>query len=49
MVVKASPKVSEQTESIPAWLTGAVFYQIFPDRFANGDVHNDPANVQILV
>jgi alpha-glucosidase len=26
----------------PAWLGGSVFYQIFPDRFANGDPHNDP-------
>ena len=45
MVLEASPKVSNQVASIPAWLTGAVFYQIFPDRFANGDVSNDPANV----
>lgn len=27
----------------PAWLQSAVFYQIFPDRFANGDPSNDPA------
>ena len=26
----------------PAWLDTAVFYQIFPDRFANGDPANDP-------
>jgi glycosidase len=26
----------------PAWVTDAVFYQIFPDRFANGDPSNDP-------
>ncbi len=26
----------------PNWLSSAVFYQIFPDRFANGDPHNDP-------
>ena len=26
----------------PAWLESAVFYQIFPDRFANGDPANDP-------
>ncbi|MCS6843924.1 MAG: alpha-amylase family glycosyl hydrolase [Caldilineales bacterium] len=26
----------------PAWLADAVFYQIFPDRFANGDPSNDP-------
>ncbi len=27
---------------IPAWSQGAVIYQIFPDRFANGDPTNDP-------
>jgi alpha-glucosidase len=26
----------------PAWLHSSVFYQIFPDRFANGDPSNDP-------
>jgi alpha-glucosidase len=26
----------------PVWLSEAVFYQIFPDRFANGDPSNDP-------
>ena len=26
----------------PEWVTKAVFYQIFPDRFRNGDVTNDP-------
>lgn len=26
----------------PSWLGESVFYQIFPDRFANGDPHNDP-------
>jgi cyclomaltodextrinase / maltogenic alpha-amylase / neopullulanase len=26
----------------PAWMHGAVVYQIFPDRFANGDTANDP-------
>lgn len=30
----------------PAWVQDAVFYQIFPDRFANGDRSNDPPNVQ---
>lgn len=28
--------------SVPGWLHEAVFYQIFPDRFANGDPANDP-------
>lgn len=31
---------------VPAWTKGAVFYQIFPERFANGSKANDPANVQ---
>lgn len=25
-----------------SWLKDAIFYQIFPDRFANGDLGNDP-------
>jgi cyclomaltodextrinase / maltogenic alpha-amylase / neopullulanase len=32
--------------TIPSWLNDAIFYQIFPDRFANGDTSNDPTNVQ---
>lgn len=27
---------------IPEWVKDAVFYQVFPDRFANGDIGNDP-------
>ncbi len=27
--------------SVPYWVEDAVFYQIFPDRFANGDPSND--------
>ncbi|NLM38640.1 MAG: alpha-glycosidase [Firmicutes bacterium] len=30
----------------PKWAQGAVFYQIFPERFANGDPANDPPNVE---
>ncbi|MGG6314080.1 alpha-glycosidase [Paenibacillus macerans] len=30
----------------PAWVKDTVFYQIFPERFANGDKGNDPKNVQ---
>ncbi len=32
--------------STPEWVKDAIFYQIFPDRFANGDPDNDPPNVQ---
>lgn len=30
----------------PDWVKHAIFYQIFPERFANGDKTNDPENVQ---
>ena len=30
---------------VPEWARGAVIYQIFPDRFANGDPGNDPEGV----
>lgn len=30
----------------PAWVSDAVFYQIFPDRFANGDPSIDPPNMR---
>jgi len=31
--------------SVPEWVQDAIFYQIFPDRFANGDPDNDPLNL----
>ncbi len=30
--------------TVPDWAVGAVFYQIFPDRFRNGNPANDPQN-----
>jgi cyclomaltodextrinase / maltogenic alpha-amylase / neopullulanase len=33
---------SQQPSFAPSWVKDAVFYQIFPDRFANGDSTNDP-------
>nr|WP_254639081.1 alpha-glycosidase [Cohnella sp. GbtcB17] len=30
----------------PAWVRDAIFYQIFPERFANGDPSNDPPGVR---
>ncbi len=32
--------------TVPYWVKDAIFYQIFPDRFANGDPANDPPNIQ---
>ncbi|WP_180272046.1 glycoside hydrolase family 13 protein [Actinomyces ruminis] len=31
---------------VPRWLESAVFYQVFPERFCNGDYGNDPAGVE---
>ncbi len=47
-VYAASPDASWQIDvyepdfATPAWVRGAVVYQIFPDRFHNGDPSNDP-------
>lgn len=34
-----------QPFAVPSWVERTVFYQIFPDRFANGDKTNDPPDV----
>jgi glycosidase/fibronectin type 3 domain-containing protein len=34
--------------TVPAWAKHAVVYQIFPDRFANGDTKNDPKPTDAL-
>jgi len=31
---------------VPDWVKDAIFYEIFPDRFFNGDPTNDPPNVE---
>ncbi len=32
----------QREASVPHWANGAVWYQIFPERFCNGDTINDP-------
>ena len=32
--------------SKPDWVADSIFYQIFPDRFFNGDSNNDPPNIK---
>ncbi|TWU27773.1 Neopullulanase 2 [Bythopirellula polymerisocia] len=40
---KTPPKVQpDVSRFVPDWVAEAVFYQIFPDRFRNGDFENDP-------
>ena len=35
-IIRNSPELS------PIWSRGMVWYQVFPERFANGDPENDP-------
>src|SRR5690606_8991197 len=36
------PDDSLASEAVPTWAADAVWYQIFPERFRNGDPSNDP-------
>ncbi|MFM8684572.1 MAG: glycoside hydrolase family 13 protein [Chthoniobacterales bacterium] len=38
---------SPQKEFVPQWAKNAVWYQIFPERFRNGDPSNDPEKKDI--
>ena len=38
----AAETTSQAREFVPQWAKGAVWYQIFPERFRNGDTSNDP-------
>ena len=43
LIVSASSLISQtKFNETPAWARQAIWYQIFPERFANGDKHNDP-------
>lgn len=35
--------LNEEGEFVPEWAKRAVWYQVFPERFRNGDPSNDPA------
>lgn len=35
-------KESLTSDAVPKWAASAVFYQVFPERFCNGDPTNDP-------
>ncbi len=41
-----SPLEERQVTFTPQWVQDAIFYQIFPERFANGDSLNDPPGTQ---
>jgi len=39
---KNKPEVDKSLASVPAWAKEAIWYQIFVERFRNGDSSNDP-------
>ncbi len=40
--LQVEPTEGEPVYPVPDWVRDAVFYQIFPERFRNGDPANDP-------
>lgn len=36
-------------KNIPEWAEGIIWYQIFPERFANGDANNDPEAEKVFI
>jgi len=45
-MIRAQPKKND-FNSVPAWAKEAVWYQIFPERFFNGDKSNDPKPIDL--
>lgn len=39
----AEEQTAGESSTMPDWAMGAVFYQVFPERFRNGDPANDPS------
>jgi len=42
LVADAGGVRAEAPAHVPDWVADAVFYQVFPERFANGDHGNEP-------
>jgi cyclomaltodextrinase / maltogenic alpha-amylase / neopullulanase len=41
--------ISFAQHKLPQWAKGVVWYQIFPERFANGDLTNDPEPEKVFI
>lgn len=41
--------INAQQIVVPEWSKGVLWYQIFPERFSNGDLSNDPTLADIKV
>lgn len=41
--------INQSFSQVPEWAKGIVWYQIFPERFSNGDLNNEPEAFKIFV
>jgi glycosidase len=48
-LITTSITIFPQKEKLPLWAKGVVWYQIFPERFANGDTTNDPEVEKVFI
>lgn len=48
LLILCMPAVFAQGK-LPLWAKGVVWYQIFPERFANGDKSNDPEAEKVFI
>ncbi len=46
LILTSACVLTAQPVVVPEWVKDAIFYQIFPERFANGDASNDPPGVE---
>jgi glycosidase len=49
LLISISITVFPQQGKVPLWAKGVVWYQIFPERFANGDTTNDPEVEKVFI
>lgn len=49
LLIVITISIFPQQEKVPLWAKGVVWYQIFPERFANGDTSNDPEAEKVFI
>ncbi|MEK9138690.1 MAG: alpha-amylase family glycosyl hydrolase, partial [Bacteroidota bacterium] len=47
VVLSQTTVLAADRSSVPSWAKKAIWYQVFPERFRNGDPKNDPTVVDI--
>lgn len=49
ILILSTSSLLDARGDFPGWASGIVWYQIFPERFANGDTTNDPEIQKVFV